>query len=104
MGQRIGKASHAIYYASRTLNDAQRNYSITEKELLTNVFALERFWSYLLDNKVIDHAALCYLMIKKEEKPRLIKLILLLNEFDLEIEDKKGMSKAQRDKIKSDVK
>jgi hypothetical protein len=43
-------------------------------------------------------------MIKKEEKPRLIKLILLLNEFDLEIEDKKGMSKAQRDKIKSDVK
>jgi hypothetical protein len=43
MGQRIGKASHAIYYASRTLNDAQRNYSITEKELLTNVFALERF-------------------------------------------------------------
>jgi hypothetical protein len=43
MGQRIGKASHAIYYASRTLNDAQRNYSTTEKELLTIVFALERF-------------------------------------------------------------
>jgi hypothetical protein len=43
-------------------------------------------------------------MIKKEEKPRLIKLILLLSEFDLEIEDKRGMSKSQRDKIKSDVK
>jgi len=65
MGQRIGKASHAIYYASRTLNDAQRNYSTTEKELLTIVFALERFWSYLFGNKVIDHATLCYLMIKK---------------------------------------
>jgi hypothetical protein len=41
--QRIGKASHAIYYASRTLNDAQRNYSTTKKELLAVVFALEKF-------------------------------------------------------------
>ena len=43
LGQRIGKASHAIYYASRTLNDAQRNYFTIEKELLAVVFALEKF-------------------------------------------------------------
>ena len=43
LGQRIGKASHAIYYASRTLNDAQRNYSTTEKEFLAITFALEKF-------------------------------------------------------------
>ena len=43
LGQRIGKASHAIYYASRTLNDDQRNYSTTEKEFLAIVFALEKF-------------------------------------------------------------
>ena len=53
------------------------------------VFAFEKFRSYLLGTKVIvftDHAALRYLL-KKESKPRLIRLILLLQEFDLEIKD-----------------
>ena len=68
MGQRIGKSSHATYYASRTLNDAQRNYSTTEKEFLAIAFALEKFRSYLLGTKVIvysNHAAIRYLMTKK---------------------------------------
>ncbi|XP_019158165.1 PREDICTED: uncharacterized protein LOC109154882 [Ipomoea nil] len=93
LGQKIGKSSHVIYYASRTLNDAQKNYSTTEKELLAIVFALEKFRSYLLGTKVIvysDHAALRYLMKKQEAKPRLIRWILLLSEFDVEIKDKKG--------------
>ncbi|KAM5584774.1 hypothetical protein ABKV19_004235, partial [Rosa sericea] len=61
LGQRKDKKPYAIYYASRTLNDAQLNYSTTEKELLAVVFALEKFRSYLLGTKVIiysDHAAL----------------------------------------------
>ena len=93
LGQRIGKASHAIYYASRTLNDAQRNYSTTEKEILAIVFALEKFQSYLLGTKVIvysNHATIHYLMTKKEAKPRLIRWILLVSEFDLEVKDKRG--------------
>nr|XP_027118748.1 uncharacterized protein LOC113735992 [Coffea arabica] len=93
LGQRVGKAAHVIYYASRALNGAQLNYSTTEKELLTVIFALEKFRSYLLGAKVIvfsDHAALRYLMTKKDTKPRLIRWILLLQEFDLEIRDKKG--------------
>ena len=93
LGQRIGKASHASYYASRTLNDAQRNYSTTEKEILAIVFALEKFQSYLLGTKVIvysNHATIRYLMTKKEAKPRLIRWILLLSEFDLEVKDKRG--------------
>ncbi|CAL9000957.1 unnamed protein product [Prunus brigantina] len=64
LGQRVDKKPHAIYYASRTLNDAQLNYSTTEKELLAVIFALEKFRSYLITNKVIvytDHAALKYL-------------------------------------------
>ena len=68
--------SHAIYYATRTLNDAQRNYSTTKKEFLAIVFALEKFRSYLLGTKEIvhfDHAAIHYLMTKKEAKPRLIR-------------------------------
>ncbi|CAN6691747.1 unnamed protein product [Malus baccata var. baccata] len=93
LGQRKDRLPQVIYYASRTLNDAQLNYATTEKELLAVVFALEKFRSYLVGAKVIvytDHAALKYLLSKKDAKPRLIRWILLLQEFDLEIRDKKG--------------
>ena len=82
-----------IYYASRTLNDAQLNYATTEKELLAIVFAFDKFRPYLIGNKVVvhtDHSAIRYLMTKKGAKPRLIRWILLLQEFYLEIKDKKG--------------
>jgi hypothetical protein len=65
-----------------------------EKELLVVVFATEKFISYLVGTKVIvytDHAALKYLLMKKDAKPRLTWWILLLKEFDLEIRDKKGV-------------
>ena len=68
LGQRVDKLSHVIYYASKTLNNAQLNYSTTEKELLAIVSALYKFRSYLLGSKVIiysDHAALKYLFSKK---------------------------------------
>ena len=81
----MNKKSVVIYYASQTLADAQMHYTTMEKELLAIVFALENFWSYLLGAKVIiyyDHSALKYLLSKKETKPRLIRWILLLQEFD----------------------
>ncbi|CAN6691927.1 unnamed protein product [Malus baccata var. baccata] len=93
LGQRKNKLPHVIYYASCTLNDAQLNYSTTEKQLLAVVFALDKFRSYLIGTKVIvftDHVALKYLFTKKEAKPRLIRWMLLLQEFDIEIKDKKG--------------
>ncbi|KAH9802719.1 hypothetical protein KPL71_001504 [Citrus sinensis] len=93
LGQRVGKLPHVIYYASRTLNDAQLNYSTIEKELLAVIFALEKFRSYLIGSKVIvysDHATIRYLLTKKDDKPRLIRWILLLQEFDIEILDKRG--------------
>ena len=93
LGQRKEKKLHVIYYASRTLTDTQLNYATTEKEMLAGIFAFNKFRSYLLGSKVvvyIDHAALKYLMNKKDSKPRLIRCVLLLQEFDIEIRDKKG--------------
>jgi len=74
LGQCKNKFFHGIYYASKVLNENKVNYSTTEKELLAVIFALKKFRSYLLGSKVIvftDHAALKYLLIKGDSKPRL---------------------------------
>ena len=71
----------------------QLNYATTEKELLAIVFAFDKFQQYLIGNKVIvhtDHSAIKYLLTKNDAKPRLIRWVLLLQEFDVEIKDKKG--------------
>ena len=90
LGQKDEQVFKAIYYASKTFNEAQENYSTTEKEMLAIVFACEKFRPYILGFIHTDHAAIKYLMAKKEAKPRLIRWVLLLQEFDLEIKDKKG--------------
>ena len=81
LGQTKDKKHHAIAYASKALTWPQLNYATIEKELMTVVFAIDKFRSYLVGAKVIvytNHATLKYLLTKKDAKPRLIRWILLL--------------------------
>ncbi|XP_074315231.1 uncharacterized protein LOC141651416 [Silene latifolia] len=91
LGQVVDKKRHVIYYSSKTLDQAQCNYSTTEKEMVAIVHAIEKFRQYLVGSKVVvytNHTALRQLMVKKDAKPRLLRRVLLLQEFDLEIRDK----------------
>ncbi|GJY06402.1 reverse transcriptase domain-containing protein [Tanacetum coccineum] len=91
-----------IHYASKTMTEAQAHYTTTEKELLVVVYAFEKFWSYLVLSKSIvytDHSAIKYLFAKKDAKPRLMRWILLLQEFDVVIRDKKGAENLAADHL-----
>ncbi|RVW76984.1 Transposon Ty3-I Gag-Pol polyprotein [Vitis vinifera] len=76
LGQREDGKPYVIYYASKTLNEAQRNYTTIEKELL----------------------------VVQDAKARLIRWILLLQEFDLQIRDKKGVENVVADHLSSEWK
>ena len=92
LGKRVDKKLNVIYYASRTLDVGQINYATTENEFLAVLFACDKFRPYITDSKVTlhtHHSAMKYLMHKKDAKPRLIRWVLLLQEFDLHIVDKK---------------
>ncbi|XP_049381218.1 uncharacterized protein LOC125845724 [Solanum stenotomum] len=94
LGLRKAKVFHSIYYVSQTLDSAQANNTVTEKELLALVFTFDKFRSYLIGTKAIVYtynAAIRYLIDKKDAKPRIIRWILLLQEFDLGIKDRKGI-------------
>ncbi|GKD94483.1 reverse transcriptase domain-containing protein [Tanacetum coccineum] len=92
LGQRKTKHFQPIHYASKTMTDAQTHYTTTEKELLAVVYAFEKFRPYLVLSKTIvytDHLALKYLLAKQDAKPRLLRWILFLQDFDVIIRDKK---------------
>nr|GFA18914.1 reverse transcriptase domain-containing protein [Tanacetum cinerariifolium]GFA19303.1 reverse transcriptase domain-containing protein [Tanacetum cinerariifolium] len=93
LGQRIEKHFQPIHYASKRMNQAEANYTTTEKEMLAVVYAFKKFRSYLIMNKSIiytEHSALKYLFTKKDAKARLLRWILLLQEFDFKVIDTRG--------------
>ena len=102
LGQREDKKAVMIYYASKTLDSAQANYTTTEKEFLAVVFALEKFRSYIVGSPLTiftNHTALKYMLSKRDTKPRLTRWILLCQEFNLPIKDKKGVENVVADHL-----
>ncbi|GJW24278.1 reverse transcriptase domain-containing protein [Tanacetum coccineum] len=102
LGKRKTKQFQPIHYASKTMMDAQAHYTTTEKELLAVVYAFEKFRPYVVLSKTIvytDHSALKYLLAKQDAKPILLWWILLLQEFDVIIRDKKGAENLAADHL-----
>ncbi|GJV34857.1 reverse transcriptase domain-containing protein [Tanacetum coccineum] len=102
LGQRHEKHFRPIHYASKTMNEAESHYTTTEKEMLAVVYAFEKFRSYLILNKSVvytDHSALKYLFAKKDSKARLLRWVLLLQEFNFNVIDTKGAENLAADHL-----
>nr|GEY68268.1 reverse transcriptase domain-containing protein [Tanacetum cinerariifolium] len=94
LGHLQEKHFRPIYYASKTMTEAESNYTITEKEMLVVVYAFEKFRSYLIMNKSIvymDHSTLKYLFAKKDSKAILLSWVLLPQEFTFKVIDTKEL-------------
>nr|GEV25966.1 reverse transcriptase domain-containing protein [Tanacetum cinerariifolium] len=102
LGQRKTNHFQPIHYATKTMTEAQIHYTMTEKEMLFVVYAFEKFRPYLVLSKSIvhtDHLALKYLLSKQDAKPRLLRWVILLQEFNIIIRDKKEMENLTADHL-----
>nr|GEV53662.1 reverse transcriptase domain-containing protein [Tanacetum cinerariifolium] len=102
LGQHQEKHFRPIHYASKTMTEAESNYTTTKKEMLAVVYVFEKFRSYLIMNKSIlytDHSALKYLFAKKDSKTRLLHWVLLLQEFTFKVIGTKGAENLAADHL-----
>ncbi|GJX80116.1 reverse transcriptase domain-containing protein [Tanacetum coccineum] len=102
LGQRHEKHFRPIHYASKTMNEAESHYTTMEKEMLAMVYAFEKFRSYLILKKIIvytDHSTLKCLFAKKDSKARLLRWVLLLQEFTFKVIDTKGAENLTADHL-----
>ncbi|GJW51687.1 reverse transcriptase domain-containing protein [Tanacetum coccineum] len=102
LGQRHEKHFRPIHYASKTMNEAESHYTTTEKEMLAVVYAFEKFRSYLILNKskvYTDHSALKYIFAKKDSKARLLRWVLLFQEFTFKVINTKGAKNLAADHL-----
>nr|GEV11498.1 reverse transcriptase domain-containing protein [Tanacetum cinerariifolium] len=102
LGQRQEKHFRPIHYASKTMTEAESNYTTMEKEMLAVVYPFKKFRSYLIMNKSIvytDHFTLKYIFAKKDSKERLLLWVLLLQEFTFKVTDTKGAKNLAADHL-----
>nr|GEZ06327.1 reverse transcriptase domain-containing protein [Tanacetum cinerariifolium] len=102
LGQCQEKHFRPIHYASKTMTESESNYTTTEKEMLVVVYAFKKFRSYLIMYKSIvytDHSALKYVFAKKDSKARLLRWVLLLQEFTFKVIGIKGAENLAADHL-----
>jgi hypothetical protein len=93
LGQRENQMPYAIYFVSKNLSPAEVNYTVTEKELLAVVHAINKFRHYITGYQAFvhtDHSSIRFLMNKPVTNPRVTRWILLLQEFNINIIDRPG--------------
>ncbi|KAI5716006.1 hypothetical protein M8J77_025889 [Diaphorina citri] len=102
IGAVLSQDNHPIAYASRTLNEHEKNYSTIEKELLAIVWATKHYRPYLFGQKfkiITDHRPLTWLINLKEPSSKLVRWRLKLEEYDYEIEYKPGKQNSNADAL-----
>eukprot|EP00253_Pinus_taeda_P007202 PITA_07202 len=93
LGQEEDKKPYAIYYISKNLSSAELNYTLTEKEFLVVIHAVNKFRHYITGYSVVlytDHSAIKYLANKPITNARITRWLILLQEFDITIKDRPG--------------
>jgi hypothetical protein len=93
LGQEENHLPYAIYFISKNMNPAELNYTVTEKEFLAVIYAINKFRHYITGYSTFvhtDHSAIKYLMKKPITNARVTRWLLLLQEFDITIVDRPG--------------
>ena len=98
----VGKdgEEHPVYFASRSCNPAEQNYSSFEGECLAVVWATSHFRPYLFGNSfhlVTDHEPLKWIMTTNKQTGKLARWSLLLQEYDFTVEHRKGVENTNAD-------
>lgn len=91
LGQQVDKVPYAVYCVIKNLAPTELNYTMTEKELLVVIYAINKFWHYITRYHIFvytDHVAIRYIMNKPISLGRITRWLLLLEEFDVTIVDK----------------
>ena len=93
LSQEFADGEHPIAFANRSLTKAERNYTMTEKECLAVLWAVEKFRGYLLGEEftvITDHSSLLWLHNLKDPTGHLARWATALQAYNIKIVDRKG--------------